>query len=112
MAILDPSRAAAASEDSQAKVAALRIRIARLQAEMFGGSLRFDAKLQRAYPTFVRAQTNLYACRQVLQEGLASLESLGGALRAEQAMLKPLQQRGDASRSALLRVERELAQRR
>ena len=57
--------ASPASSDwrAQSKVAALRITLARLQAEVYGKPLRFEDDL-KAFPDYIRNQTDLYNKRQ------------------------------------------------
>ena len=63
LATLQKERAAAAVSDSSAKVAALRITLARLHAEVYNTSLKFDNSLL-AYADYIRNQTDLYNKRQ------------------------------------------------
>jgi adhesin transport system membrane fusion protein len=108
---LDDTRAAAAVEDSEAKVAALETALARLNAEVYGQPLVFPEALERDYADFVRNQRDLYLSRRrTLEESVAALEEVGDALRAELAMFAPLQARGDASEADVLRLKRQLAE--
>jgi adhesin transport system membrane fusion protein len=63
LATLQKERAAAAVSDSNAKVAALRITLARLHAEVYNTPLKFDNNLL-AYADYIRNQTDLYNKRQ------------------------------------------------
>lgn len=108
---LDATRAAAAVEDSRAKVVALETALARLSAEVQGQALVFPAALERDYPDFTRNQRELFLSRRkTLKESLAALENIGAALDAELAMFAPLQARGDASEAEVLRIRRQLAE--
>lgn len=108
---LDATRAAAAVEDSLAKLAALESALIRLSAEVQGTSLDFPPELESAYPAFTRNQQALYhSRRKTLEESLAALEEVGGALRDELEMFAPLQARGDASEAEVLRIRRQLAE--
>jgi adhesin transport system membrane fusion protein len=107
LAVLERSRAQAAVNDSSAKVAALRITLVRLQAEILGHPLLFPTALQK-HSDYVRNQTELYSQRQrALREDLAALlESLKLA-KEELAMNEPLLAKGDVSRSDVLRLQRQ-----
>ena len=63
LATLQKERAAAAVSDSNAKVAALRITLARLHAEVYNKPLQFE-KDELKYADYIRNQTDLYNKRQ------------------------------------------------
>jgi membrane fusion protein, adhesin transport system len=104
---LEKSRAQAAVNDSQAKVAALRITLSRLNAEVYGRPLQFDVSLQ-PYRDYIKNQTALYAQRQrALHEELSSLAVALKLVNQELTMNLPLQQAGDVSQSDILRLQRQ-----
>ena len=75
LAVLEKERARASFDEGRARVAALRIALARAFAESRQEPLLYsDADL--VYPTFVKAQTELYRQKKrALQESLALLEA-------------------------------------
>ena len=107
LGVLERSRAQSAVNDSQAKVAALRITLARLSAEVYGRPLQFDATLQ-PYRDYVRNQTALYSQRQrALNEELGALAVSLKLANQELSMNLPLLQAGDVSQSDVLRLQRQ-----
>lgn len=109
MVTLQKERAEAAVADSSAKVAALRITLSRLQAEVYRRPLRFDADLQ-SYTEYIKNQTDLYNRRRQAIED--DLESLGNMLRlaeSELAINRKLEATGDVSQAEILRLQRSVA---
>ena len=106
---LERERAQAAVDDSQAKVAALRITLARLNAEVYGKPLAFDASASR-YPEYVRNQTDLYNKRRTAYEDdIRSLENILRLARAEMLINSQLVATGDVSQAEILRLQRSVA---
>lgn len=106
---LQKARASAAVDDSSAKVAALRITLARLEAEVYGKPLKFDQELL-AYPEYLRNQTDLYKKRQTaIQEDLGALRSMLELARAELKINSELEATGDVSKAEILRLQRSVA---
>lgn len=106
---LEKERAQAAMADSSAKVAALRISLARLKAEVYGTPLRFDDDLKN-YPEYLSNQTELYNKRRVAY--LDEINSLRKILKLAQTELKinnELKFTGDVSKAEILRLERTVA---
>ena len=109
LATLERSRAQAAVDDTAAKVAALRITVTRLEAEVYGHALAFSSDLQ-AYKDYVRNQTALYNKRRTaIQEDVASLEKMLGLARQELALNAKLEATGDVSQADILRLRRTVA---
>jgi adhesin transport system membrane fusion protein len=103
---LDETRPRAAVEESQAQVAALKARMARIQAELFNKPLVFPAETS-THPEFVASQRELYTRRrQALGSQIQSLESMLRLTRQELDMNLPLVESGDVSRSEVLRMQR------
>jgi len=103
---LDKVSLGAAVEEGQARVAALKSAMARIEAELFDKPLSFPPDVQ-AFGDFARNQTLLYRKRR------ASLESTIGTLRQqlaytrrELAMYEPLLRQGDVSETEVLRLRR------
>lgn len=104
---LDETRPRAAVEESQAQVAALKARMARIQAELFNRPLVFPAET-RTHPEFVASQRELYTRRrQALSSQINSLQSMLSLTRQELNMNLPLVDSGDVSRSEVLRMQRQ-----
>lgn len=106
---LDAVQLRAALEESEARVASLRSKMARIEAELFDRPLRFPAAVE-SHPQFVANQRQLYhRRREALRASLASLESMVQLARQELAMNQPLLETGDVSRSEILRMQRGVA---
>lgn len=106
---LQKERAVAAVDDSNAKVAALRITLTRLQAEVYGKPLVFADEL-KAYPDYIRNQTDLYTKRQTaIQEDLRALASMLELAQAELKINRELEATGDVSKAEILRLQRGVA---
>lgn len=106
---LEKERAQAGVDDSKAKVAALRITLARLQAEVYGKPLKFDKDLQ-AYGDYIRNQTDLYNRRQkAFNEDIDSLQRILKIANRELQINAKLVTTGDVSAAEVLRLERGAA---
>lgn len=106
---LEKERAQAAVDDSKAKVAALRITVSRLQAEVYGKPLRFDSDLQ-AYSDYIRNQTDLYNRRQTAFNGdIGSLQRMLKIADRELQINSRLVATFDVSVAEVLRLERSAA---
>jgi membrane fusion protein, adhesin transport system len=109
LATLEKQRAQAAVNDSHGKVAALRITLARLQAETYGQALKFDPSLQK-FPEYIRNQTQLYTKRKsAIEEDVGSLENMVKLAQHELNMNLSLEKTGDVSKSEILRLQRAVA---
>jgi membrane fusion protein, adhesin transport system len=107
LGVLERSRAQAAVNDSQAKVAALRITLARLSAEVYGQVLQFPPALQK-YRDYIQNQTALFTQRQrALNEEVAALSQSLELAKQELAMHQPLLEAGDVSKADVLRLQRQ-----
>ncbi|MGJ7582284.1 HlyD family efflux transporter periplasmic adaptor subunit [Variovorax sp. RHLX14] len=106
---LEKERAQAAVDDSKAKVAALRITLSRLQAEVYGKSLRFDSDLL-LYSDYIRNQTDLYNRRQTAFNGdIGSLQRMLKIADRELQINSRLVATFDVSVAEVLRLERAAA---
>lgn len=109
LAVLERSRVQAAVNDTSAKVAALRITLARLTAEVFGRPLVIPLHLEK-YRDYVQNQTDLYKQRQrALNEELQALQASLRLSKEELDMNQPLLATGDISRADVLRLQRQAA---
>ncbi len=109
LATLQKERAAAAVSDSSAKVAALRITLARLHAEVYGTPLVFDDELM-SYVDYIRNQTDLYNKRQrAFKDDVNALENILSLAEDELRINRQLEATGDVSRAEVLRLQRSAA---
>jgi adhesin transport system membrane fusion protein len=109
LATLQKERAAAAVSDSNAKVAALNITLARLHAEVYGKPLVF-AKELLSYNEFIRNQTDLYNKRQTaFKDDIQALEDILALAEDELRINRQLEASGDVSRAEILRLQRSVA---
>ena len=109
LATLQKERAAAAVSDSLAKVAALNITLARLQAEVYSKPLVFDKQLLR-YTDYIRNQTDLYNKRQTaFNDDVRALREILTLAEDELNINRRLEKSGDVSRAEILRLQRSVA---
>lgn len=107
---LQKERAKAAVEDSNGKVAALRITVARLQAEVYGTPFIIPTDV-RGYTEFVANQKNLYVKRKMaIDQDVAALNDMLVLANQELAMNQKLEATGDVSMSDVLRLKRQVAE--
>lgn len=106
---LQKERAEAAVSDTSAKVAALRITLARLQAEVYGKPLQFSSELL-SYGEYIRNQTELYNKRQTaFHDDINALKHIFKLAQEELQMNTELELEGDVSRAEVLRLQRNVA---
>jgi adhesin transport system membrane fusion protein len=106
---LQRERAAAALDDTSAKVAALRITLARLKSEVYGTPLRFDPEVA-TFTEYLRNQTDLYNRRQkALNDDISALSNILKLAESELAINRQLERSGDVSRADVLKLERSVA---
>lgn len=109
LATLQKERAQAAVSDTRAKVAALRITLARLQAEIFEKPLKFEPSLL-TYSDYIQNQTELYNKRQrAFKDEVSALTKILSLAEDELKINRQLEASGDVSRAELLRLERSSA---
>jgi adhesin transport system membrane fusion protein len=109
LATLQKERAAAAVSDSNAKVAALRITLARLHAEVYNKPLQFE-KDELKYADYIRNQTDLYNKRQTaFKDDINALASILKLAEDELKINSQLEASGDVSRAEILRLQRGVA---
>ena len=109
LATLQKERASAAVADSRAKVAALRITLARLHAEVYGKPLVFEPELS-SYSEYIRNQTDLYNKRRTaFTDDMVALQRILGLAEEELRIHRQLEATQDVSRAEVLRMERGVA---
>lgn len=107
IAVLEKERVLASFTESQGKVMALRMTVARLQAEITDKPLAFDDAIQKNYPTLYETQMNLYKQRtKAIDDQLAVLKDNVNLAQEELAMNQPLEKMGDISKADILRLKR------
>lgn len=107
LAQLERNRVEAAYADSRGKVAALKAASARLEAEVFGRRLDFPQEV-KAYPAYVRNQTELYERRRrALQEAEGALQRNLRLVDQELALNEPLLAAGDIGETEVIRLRRQ-----
>ncbi|WP_416544901.1 HlyD family efflux transporter periplasmic adaptor subunit [Limnohabitans sp. DCL3] len=106
---LQKERASAAVADSAAKVAALKITLSRLQAEVYERPLMFAKGLQK-YEEYIQNQSALYDKRRsAFLDDLSAVEQMLRLARAELVINQKLEATGDVSQADLLRLQRMVA---
>jgi len=109
LASFEKTRVRAALDDTQGKVMALRITLARLRAEVYGQNLVFEPAML-PYKALVENQTNLYNRRRTaFTEDIQALRKVLGVLMEENAMITKLEATGDVSQADILRSRRQIA---
>lgn len=107
IAVLEKERVLASFTESQGKVMALRMTVARLQAEITDKPLVYDDAIQKNYPTLYETQINLYKQRtKAIDDQLAVLKDNVQLAQQELAMNEPLEKMGDISKADVLRLKR------
>jgi membrane fusion protein, adhesin transport system len=110
IAQLDRTKAEAGYRESQARVAALSTQVARLRAEIDGGSPTFGAETQ-GFAEFKRNQASLLQTRRdAFAEEILVLERLRSIAQRELEMAEPLLQSGDLSMADVMRLQRQVAE--
>jgi adhesin transport system membrane fusion protein len=106
---LDRTALGASVGEGQARVAALKTAMVRIEAELFGRPLAFPPDVA-IYSDFVANQRALYARRrQALASELQSLRSQASLVREELNLNQPLVDTGDVPRAEVIRMERQLS---
>lgn len=110
LARLDQTRFAATVGEIEARLFALRAKVARLRAEVVGrDDLTFPARLREQAPEITAVEKALFEQRRTgLSEELRTLQVAVDLAKRELALVRALYDDGDASGSELLRAERGL----
>jgi len=109
LAKLDGVKAESSYQETAARAAALRANIARLRAEVFGGTPRFGPELAD-YADFVNNQRILFTKRQAaIRQEVAALQMALDLADKELDMNLPLLKDGDVSKTDVLRLQRQVA---
>ncbi len=109
LALLDRQKLRAAYQETRSRELALRVTVARLQAELVGSEPTFPAETE-GYPQFRANQIALLQKRRAsINEETASLRKLLELAQRELAMTTPLVNTGDVSQADVLKLERQVA---
>jgi adhesin transport system membrane fusion protein len=109
LVLLDRVKIEASVEEGQAKVAALKARKSRIDAELFDRPLIFPDDI-RDFPEIIESQRLLFVKRRAAQnQDIAALRTMLGLARQELGMNMPLLANGDVSRSEIIRLQRSVA---
>lgn len=101
---------AAQLEEDSAKVAALRSRMSRIDAELFNKPLTFPASLS-GYPEFTANQRQLFLRRNTaLNSEVRSLSRIADLQSQELRLNQPLVETGDIARSEIIGMQRAIAE--
>ena len=107
---LDTVQLSARAQEARAQVAALRSRMARIDAELFNRPLTFPDGLAD-YPEFTASQRNLFNRRQAaLAAEVQSLRDMAALQQQELALNEPLVETGDVARSEIIRMQRAVVE--
>ncbi len=106
---LEEERAQAAVANSDSKIAALKARLARLEAEIFERELVFPDDI-KAYTEYVENQKQLYnRRRQAIDQDVSSLQKMMVLANQELSMNEPLLAYGDVSQADVIKLRRQVA---
>ena len=107
---LEEERAQAAVANSGSKIAALKAKIARLEAEIFERPLIFPEGIKN-YSEYIENQTQLYNRRkQAIDQDVSSLQKMMVLAQQELSMNEPLLTYGDVSQADVIKLRRQVAE--
>lgn len=107
---LEEERAQAAVSNSASKIAALKAKLARLEAEIFERALVFPDDIQD-YIEYIQNQTQLYNRRkQAIDQDVSSLQQMMVLAQQELSMNEPLLAYGDVSQADVIKLRRQVAE--
>lgn len=107
---LEEERAQAAVSNSASKIAALKAKLARLEAEIFERALVFPDDIQD-YSEYIQNQTQLYNRRkQAIDQDVSSLQQMMVLAQQELSMNEPLLAYGDVSQADVIKLRRQVAE--
>ena len=109
LVVLEEERAKAAVDNSASKTAALKAKLARLNAEIFDKPLVFPKEVE-SYPEYIQNQSALYSRRrQAINEEVSSLKKTLILAQKELSMNEPLLEYGDVSQADVIKLRRQVA---
>lgn len=106
----DKTKSEASYLETQAKAASLKAAVVRLNAEVFGGPLKFPPEL-KDYPEMRANHETLFKKRQSAVNGeIESLQKLLKLVTTELDINLPLLKAGDVSKTDVLKLQRQVAE--
>ena len=106
----DKTKSVAAYLETQAKAASLKATVARLNAEVFGGPLKFPPEL-KDYPEIRADHETLFKKRQsAVNDEIESLRKVLKLATAELDINMPLLKSGDVGKTDVLKLQRQVAE--
>ena len=109
LARLERTKAEAAYRETEAKVGALSATLARVRAEIFGGTPDFGPETA-AFPEFRQNQSALLRKRRdAIEQEIAAMDRMRNLAVRELRMTEPLLATGDVSMAEVLRLQRQVA---
>ena len=110
LARLDPVRFQASNDEIAVKVASLRANLERLSAELDGRALVFSETVS-VYDDLLQSQRELHKKRlRTQRQEIAGIQSSLSLAEEELYSLQKLKEMGDASRTEVLRVQRQVSE--
>ncbi|MBP2281019.1 adhesin transport system membrane fusion protein [Psychrobacter sp. PL15] len=107
---LEEERAQAAVANAGSKIAALKAKLARLEAEIFERPLMFPEDIKN-YSEYIENQTQLYnRRRQAIDQDVSSLQNMKVLAQQELSMNEPLLSYGDVSQADVIKLRRQVAE--
>lgn len=102
-----------ASLDSiQAKVASLKVKLRRLEAEVYGKTLYYPKNfVDKEYKEFIETQKKLFSLRQkAINDEIKSLKNSLNLRQEELKLNRPLVRSGDIGRMKLINIEKDISE--
>ena len=107
---LEEERAQAAVANTSSKIAALKAKLARLEAEIYERPLTFPDDILQ-YDEYINNQTQLYnRRRRAIEEDVSSLQKMMVLANQELSMNEPLLAYGDVSQADVIKLRRQVAE--
>lgn len=102
----------AALDGIQAKVASLRVKLFRLNAEVYGKKLIYPSNfIAKEYIEFINTQKKLFSLRQkAIKDEVKSLQNSINLKKEELKLNRPLVKSGDIGRIRLIEIEKEISE--
>lgn len=107
---LEEERAQAAVANASSKIAALKAKLARLEAEIYERPLTFPDDILQ-YDEYINNQTQLYnRRRRAIEQDVSSLRKMMVLANQELSMNEPLLAHGDVSQADVIKLRRQVAE--
>ncbi|MBF0127347.1 MAG: HlyD family type I secretion periplasmic adaptor subunit [Magnetococcales bacterium] len=104
---MERAKLEAAYRETRTKEAALKAAVARLHAEVYGGTPKFESELKH-FPEILANHKTLFAKRQsAIKEEIEALQRSLELINAELGINMPLLASGDVSKAEILKLQRQ-----